>query len=82
MPRKRSASTNERPELPPSTADFVIMMKPKREGGKSTRIGAGFKNEWGGINFILSTGVNISFRDCHDHWLTLWPNDKDEEIPF
>jgi len=61
---------------PPSHFLFV-KKKGKDGGGFSTRIGAGWFNDWGGITIKLAPCVTLTDRD--DIYITLYKRDDERD---
>lgn len=86
MTRKKPPQTHLPHESVTQPTHFLLM-KTKGELGKATRVGALWLNTKGGLSLKLNKGVSLSWRDCLDCWLTIWPNDNsdgapNDEVPF
>lgn len=67
--------------VPAVRPDFNIVLASRDNTKRSTKVGVAWKQSHGGISISLSPGVVLSFRDCEDHFLTLWPTDTYSAAP-
>lgn len=58
-----------------------LTIKRKEPGSFAHSIGAAWMNDSGAVTIVLNPGVVLSHRDCEDHYLGLWPNERHEKTP-
>ncbi len=73
--RRASALRKQKTDNPPQYNLKMRLNDEKVKYRPSTVLGVGWDNTKGGISIKLNPGVIISYRDCEDHYLTLWPID-------
>ena len=53
-----------------------LVIKRKDKQGPGTYAGAAWTTEQGWLSIRLNPGIVLSFRDCDEHYMTLFPIDE------
>jgi hypothetical protein len=89
-----SLSGERRRHVAGSLPTHRLVLAEKGNTKSKTKVGVGWQNAQGWISIKLSPGAVISHRDCHDHYLSLYPveepqgkvapqyDEEDDDIPF
>jgi len=59
--------------------EYEITIQRRKGNTYPQVIGVGWNNDYNGIDLVFHRGVNLSFRDCDDHFISVRPSKKHAE---